>query len=136
MKLSAAIRQIPAILANSLTKNLPVKLLFRRRSPAHPENDGWLVELALDRIDRTSLVEPKHFVAKVQTRDDQLQSLVHPVAALNVELRVGVEVNVAVGPFQTENGVIIGANLLVVETIKISAIVAAPEPPSHPPLIY
>src|SRR5882762_1406972 len=98
-------RQIPAILANVPTKNLPLRFLFHARGPAHSKNDGRLVELALNRIDWAALVESEHLVAEVQARNNQLQPLIHPVTALDVVLRVCVEVDIASGPLHSKNGI-------------------------------
>src|ERR1700674_448287 len=60
-------RQRTAILAGILKKNPPFRLLFHRRRPAHPQNEGWMIELALVRIDRAARVEPKNLVREVES---------------------------------------------------------------------
>src|SRR5258708_32847482 len=86
----AARAQRTTNLDNVLTKKSPLRFLFHTRGPAHPENNGWLVELALNWIDYAALVETERFVAEVEAGHHQLQALIHSVTALDVVLRVSI----------------------------------------------
>ena len=54
-----------------------------------------MIIFALNRIDRTTLVEAKDFVAQVQSVSKETEPFVDAVATLNVELCVSIEIVIA-----------------------------------------
>src|SRR5215471_1599409 len=56
-----------------------------------------LVELPLDREFGIPDVEPKNLVVDIQNAEDNLQTVLQRVARLGIELRMGIEIDVAVG---------------------------------------
>jgi hypothetical protein len=56
--------------------------LFLQISPTQAKHVRATVKLTLDRINRTALIEPKHFVVQIEERRNKFQSGVQAVAAL------------------------------------------------------
>src|SRR5260370_20758814 len=85
-------------LSGALSRDEWVRLLFLQSGqPAESDCDGRVVELALIRIDRASSIEPENLVGQVETGSNEFQLPIHPVAALNVDLGVSVEVLISQG---------------------------------------
>src|ERR1700694_2646942 len=85
-----------------------------------------MIVLALVRIDRAAGVEPKNFIAEVQSRSNKRQTLVETVAALHVKLRMSVEVLVAQGSLQPEDWVLVSLRIGMLISVReeIGVIVA------------
>src|SRR4030081_2486118 len=78
-----------------------------------------MVELALNRIGRAALVKAEGFVAEIQSISHHAESFVQSVASLNVVLRVGVEVLIAVGTFETDDRII--RTPVIVPEVRVDA---------------
>ena len=76
-----------------------------------------MIVLTLDRIDLAARVETKHFVAEIQAIPEDAQALVEAIAALHVELRVSIKIDVATGTLQPQNRVI-GSSVGLVRVLK------------------
>ena len=84
----------------------PRKVLLRGGGPAEAYGNRGLIKFALSGINWTAIVETEYLVAEVQARGHELQPFVYPIAALNVVLRVGVEVIISGRPFQSQDRII------------------------------
>src|SRR6202163_902217 len=94
-----------------------------------------MIVLTLDRIDFAARVEAKHFVAEIQAIPEDAQALVEAIAALHVELRVSIKINVATGPLQPLNR-IIGRPVRLVRILeKVGVIVSNRKSPRESRLV-
>src|SRR5215469_6281835 len=94
-----------------------VPLFLERWCPSHSDCDCRLVILALNRELRAALIETEHFVGQVQTIGDQREPVPQAETALRIELRMRIEVNVPVGPMNSEWGTVLEVVLEYVRTI-------------------
>ncbi len=76
-------------------------LHFRVRGPAQADRNRTAVILSLDRELLTALIKPKHFIVKVQHRNDCVNTvgMRYAVVHLRVHLRVRIVVHVTVRTF-------------------------------------
>src|ERR1017187_155405 len=88
-----------------------------------------MIELALDRVGRTALVEAENFVAEVQPVSHDAEALVQPVATLNVILRVCVKVLISVGALKPSDGIVRSA--IVHPEIRVDAGVVVTHGETH-----
>ena len=65
-----------------------------------------MIELALDRVLLASLIETEDLVAQVQPVGHEAESFVKPVAALDIVLRVGIGVLVAIRSLQAQHWIV------------------------------
>src|SRR6202790_167578 len=90
-----------------------------------------MIELALVGIDRAARVESENFVCQVQSRSHELQSLIEPVAALDIHLCVSVEILIAQGTLYPENRVVVHTwsigIMLILISIDVCVVVAHTE---------
>src|SRR5713226_1195072 len=113
------------------------RILLRGGRPAHAERNSGLIEFALDGIDAAALVEAEDLVAEVQARGLEAKALGDSVAALDVKLSVGVEVDVARRSINTKNGVLVSRRVRVgvVVELNVSVIVAHGETNRKAPFV-
>src|SRR6202795_95371 len=90
-----------------------LRFLFRRGGPADAERHGWLIEFALDGIDAAALVEAERLVAEVQAGSLKAKALGDTIAALNVVLGVGEEIDVAARAPESKDGIAVGGRVHV-----------------------
>src|SRR5438445_12681628 len=81
-----------------------------------------MIILSLDRIDLAALIKAEYFVAQVQAVGEEAQAFVEAVAALNVKLRMGVEINVTAWTLQAEDG-IVGSSILLKGVLENAGVV-------------
>src|SRR6267143_2945700 len=79
----------------------PQSFHFRVRGPAQADRNRTAVILSLDRELLTALIKPKHFIVKVQHRNDCVNTvgMRYAVVHLRVHLRMRIVIYVAVGTF-------------------------------------
>src|SRR5258708_25067732 len=69
--------------------------------PAEARGHGRLVIFPLDHVLRAALIEAENFVVEIEAIHDELQAMYQAIAALNVHLEVGIEVDVAIWPLDS-----------------------------------
>src|SRR5260370_16120453 len=107
-------------LSGALRRDESVRLLFLRSGhPGQSDCDGRVVELALIRIDRASSIEPENLVGQVETGSNEFQLPIHPVAALNVDLGVSVEVLISQGTLDAHDGIIVPGGISRIMTVLV-----------------
>src|SRR5229473_7423389 len=96
------------------------RILLRGGRPAHAKRNGGLIKFALDRVDGVSLVEAENLVTEVEAGSLKAKALGDSVAALNVKLRVCVEVDVAGRTVNAKDWVLVGRRVRVGVVVELN----------------
>src|ERR1700687_480836 len=107
----------------------PLRGLLRRGRPAEAERNGGLIKFALDGVDGASLVEAECLITEVEAGSLEAKALGDSIAALNVKLSVCVEVDVAAGTLESEDGVSVrrSVDVGVVVELNVGVVMAGGE---------
>jgi len=91
----------------------------RRRSSGSLRKP-WAYKFALDGVDGAALVEAEYLVAEVQAGSLKAEALVDAIAALDVKLGVGVEVDVTKRTLDSKDGILVGCSVDVGVVVELN----------------